>query len=66
MHVPWWPEVQSLAMKALLAFPELRFAGLDIAIGETGPVVLELNVSPDREAAAFTDCPTVEIMGGFA
>jgi hypothetical protein len=57
--LPYWPEVELLAMRALSVFPGLRFAGLDIAIGPLGPVVLELNVSPDREAAAFTDCPTV-------
>jgi Sugar-transfer associated ATP-grasp len=57
--VPHWQEVQGFAKRVLSVFPNLRFAGLDIAIGKDGPVVLELNVSPDREAAAFTDCPTV-------
>jgi Sugar-transfer associated ATP-grasp len=57
--LPYWKQIQVLARRALRAFPQLHFAGLDVAVGESGPVVLELNVSPDREAAAYTDCPTV-------
>lgn len=60
--LPCWPEVQGLAVKALSVFPGLRFAGLDVAIGPSGPVILELNVSPDREGAAFTDCPSSKLL----
>lgn len=60
-RIPHWDEVQRLAMRALAAFPGLHFAGIDIAIGPSAPVVLEMNVSPDREAAAFTGRPTVRI-----
>lgn len=60
--LPCWPDVQKLAMRALSVFPGLRFAGLDVAIGPSGPVVLELNVSPDREGAAFTDCPSSKLL----
>lgn len=63
VELPHWAEVQRLARLALSVFPRLRFAGLDIAIGPGGPVVVELNVSPDREAAAFTGCPTVTLLG---
>ncbi len=59
--VPYWPEVQALAKKALSVFPRMRFAGLDVAIGPTGPVVIELNVQPDREGAAFTDYPSADL-----
>jgi hypothetical protein len=60
--IPYWEGVQSLAKRVLGVFPNLRFAGLDIAIGRNGPVVLELNVSPDREGAAFTDCPNAKLL----
>ncbi len=60
--VPDWSGVQSLAKRVLGVFPNLRFAGLDIAIGRNGPVVLELNVSPDREGAAFTDCSNARLL----
>jgi hypothetical protein len=62
--VPHWEEVQRFAKRVLSVFPNVRFAGLDIAIGKDGPVVLELNVSPDREGAAFTDCPSVRWLKG--
>lgn len=60
--LPCWPDVQGLAARALSVFPGLRFAGLDVAIGASGPVILELNVSPDREGAAFTDCPNARLL----
>lgn len=60
--LPHWKEVCDLATRALAIFPGLRFAGLDIAIGPDGPVVQELNVSPDREHAAVTDSPTALLL----
>lgn len=62
IELPYWPDVQKLAKQALSVFPGLRFAGLDVAIGSSGPVILELNVSPDREGAAFTDCPSAKLL----
>jgi hypothetical protein len=56
--LPHWEAVREIAKHALSVFPGLRFAGLDVAIGPSGPIILELNVSPDREGAAFTDCPS--------
>jgi hypothetical protein len=56
-RVPFWPEVLELGSKALSVFPEMRFAGLDIAIAPDGPVVIELNVAPDRLSAVRWDVP---------
>jgi hypothetical protein len=56
--LPYWKAVPQLAKRALSVFPGLRFAGLDIAIGPSGPVILELNVSPDREGATYADFPS--------
>jgi len=61
VRLPCWDEVVDLAVRVLGAFPALRFAGMDIAIGEKGPVVIEMNVSPDREGAAFTRYRSVEL-----
>jgi len=55
VSLPYWLEVQRISKIALGAFPELRFAGLDIAIGAEGPMVLELNVIPGREGAGRID-----------
>jgi hypothetical protein len=60
--LPYWTEVQQIAQQALAVFPCLRFAGIDVAIGPSGPVILELNVSPDREGAAYTDCPSTKVL----
>jgi hypothetical protein len=62
VELPYWPEVQQIARQALSVFPCLRFAGIDVAIGPSGPVILELNVSPDREGAAYTDCPSATVL----
>ena len=56
--LPYWQDVREVAKRALSVFPGLRFAGLDVAIGPSGPVILELNVSPDREGATYADCPS--------
>jgi hypothetical protein len=60
--VPHWSQVQELAKQALRLFPRLHFAGLDVAVGQDGPCILELNVCPDREAAAFTGCATRSLL----
>jgi hypothetical protein len=62
VELPYWPEVQQIAKQALAVFPCLRFAGIDVAIGPSGPIILELNVSPDREGAAFTDFPSTTLL----
>jgi len=58
IELPYWSDVPQLAQHALSVFPELRFAGLDVAIGPSGPVVLELNVHAERTAQAVADCPS--------
>ena len=60
-ELPFWNEARSLAERCLAAFPNLGFAGMDIAVTENGPVVVEMNASPDREGAAFTGTPTKQI-----
>lgn len=59
--IPHWAEVQAIAKKALSVFPRMRFAGVDVAIGPAGPVVIELNVKADREGAAFTGYATADL-----
>ncbi len=45
--VPLWVEARELALRTQLAFPFYRLLGVDIAVGETGAVVVEINASPD-------------------
>jgi hypothetical protein len=62
VRLPYWEELQALAIRALTVFPNLYIAGLDVAITESGPAVLELNVIPDREGAAYTDRTTRSLL----
>lgn len=55
---PEFAQARATAELALSVFPQLNFAGVDVAITTNGPVILELNAMPDREGAAFTDTPT--------
>jgi hypothetical protein len=63
--VPYWKESVDLAIRAVAAFPYLQFAGVDIAITDNGPVVIELNVEPDPTAAIFFDRPHSDIFDGL-
>jgi len=58
---PYFEESMRLAEESLMCFQGLKFAGVDVAVGTDGPVIVELNVNPDREGAAFTDFPTKEV-----
>jgi len=58
---PYFEESMRLAEKSLMCFQGLKFAGVDVAAGPNGPVIVELNVNPDREGAAFTDIPTKKV-----
>jgi hypothetical protein len=55
--IPFWDQCKSIACKALTTFPEMRFAGLDVAVTEQGPQVIELNVIPDKRWATHLDLP---------
>lgn len=43
--IPWWDEVLAIARRAARAMP-LKYLGVDICLGERGPVMLEINVRP--------------------
>ncbi|MEX1198517.1 MAG: sugar-transfer associated ATP-grasp domain-containing protein [Pseudohongiellaceae bacterium] len=53
--LPFWHESLRLAQQAVMAFPHIGFAGVDVAITEKGPVVVELNVEPDPTSAIIFD-----------
>jgi hypothetical protein len=65
-RIPLWADVLSFAAECGDAIPALRFAGLDVALAEDGPMVLELNASPDREGAAFAGVPSGTVVPSVA
>lgn len=51
--VPFWEEVLRVSRRAAEAFP-LKYLGIDVAIAETGPMVLEINARPGLEIQNVT------------
>jgi hypothetical protein len=60
--LPFIKECIEVAKDALRAFPNMRFAGMDVAISSEGPKIIETNLSPDREGAAFVGLPTARLL----
>lgn len=56
--VPYYAEAKQLACRALGCFPGMGIAGLDIAITEQGPEVIEINLdNPAQIGTACFDVP---------
>jgi hypothetical protein len=45
-EIPFWDEVQSVALRGHGLFPEFGIVGWDIAIGPDGPMIIECNDNP--------------------
>ena len=60
-EIPFWPECIELANRAVAAFPQMNFCGIDIAVTPSGPIVIELNSDPDRRFAAHMDLPHAKL-----
>ncbi len=61
-QLPGWKEIRAMIPVALEIFPNTRFAGIDIAMTEEGPAIIELNVEPDRTASCDIDIPTMDML----
>ncbi|WP_163832474.1 sugar-transfer associated ATP-grasp domain-containing protein [Spartinivicinus ruber] len=55
-----WHEIVTFSCEVLRKLPNLQFAGLDIAMTENGPVLVETNVCPDKDGAAFARIPSIK------
>jgi hypothetical protein len=53
--VPHFEEVKALALKTASFIPGLRLVGWDIAIGESGPVLIEGNFDYEIRGNDFAD-----------
>ncbi|MFT5711267.1 MAG: hypothetical protein ACI8QT_001972 [Halioglobus sp.] len=49
VQIPFWKESVQMATSALQACVATRFTGVDIAISEDGPMMVEMNVYPDAD-----------------
>lgn len=57
-RIPFFKESLALTQQVLTAFPGVGFAGADVAVSRDGPKIIEINLSPDREGAAFVGKPS--------
>lgn len=62
-QLPHWPACIELAKRTLRSFPKANFAGLDLAIGERGPIVIEMNLNPDKISVRIFDKSHKELLG---
>jgi len=53
--IPFFSESKDLVKKAAFLMPELRLVGWDVAIGETGPVLIEGNSDYDNTGNDFSE-----------
>ena len=49
LTLPQWPKVKQLSEDVTSIFPDLRIVGLDVAITDQGPVVVEVNAGGDMD-----------------
>jgi hypothetical protein len=52
VQLPFWNDILACAEDTLKKLPYTKFAGLDVAMATTGPLIIEVNVSPDKNGAA--------------
>lgn len=62
IQLPHWEACKKLAKESLRVFPHATFVGLDLAIGPTGPIVVELNLEPDRMSARNFGAPLADLL----
>lgn len=54
-HLPLAKEVKELALTAAMRYPEFKYVGWDIAMGEDGPCIIEGNDYPGYDLAQMPD-----------
>jgi hypothetical protein len=52
VQLPFWNDILACAKDTLKKLPYTKFAGLDVAMTTSGPLIIEVNVSPDKNGAA--------------
>lgn len=52
VKLPFWDDILVCAVTTLKKLPYTKFIGLDLAMTTTGPLIIEVNVSPDKNGAA--------------
>jgi hypothetical protein len=58
--IPYWQEVVELSKKIQLSFPYYKLLGPDIAITTQGPIIIEINATPDHAVLEMDYGPTLK------
>lgn len=53
-----WSDVVHCSCETLRKLPNTRFAGLDVCMTPQGPLIIEVNVEPDKDGAAHAGIPS--------
>lgn len=53
-----WQEVIDCSCETLRKLPCTHFAGLDVCMTAQGPLIIEVNVEPDKDGAAYAGIPS--------
>lgn len=61
VQIPFWQEAVEIASSALKCSVRTRFVGVDIAIAEQGPQLVEMNVHPDPDCMPVLRLQTRDI-----
>lgn len=56
--VEQWSDILAFCKHTLASLPQTQFAGLDIAVTDSGPLLIEANVVPDADGAAHGRFPS--------
>ncbi|MFC7050430.1 sugar-transfer associated ATP-grasp domain-containing protein [Emcibacter nanhaiensis] len=56
-QIPMWQEIRELGIKAISYMPETRFLGLDIAVSDKGPTMIEMNIEPSMSGLPRCEVP---------
>ena len=62
VRLPHWAACISLSKQLLSGFPHMNYAGIDMAIGPDGPVVIELNPQPDMAGTRIFRSPPAGLL----
>lgn len=54
-ELPMWSQAKALALDGMKVFPKMGMIGWDIAITDTGPVIVEPNETPDHMLPQIAD-----------
>lgn len=64
VQIPFWKEAEALAVYTLKVCTNMRFIGVDIAITEEGPMMVEMNIHSDPDCMPVLRLQTARIFEG--